>query len=84
MACNITQTLRLSLLVFLYVRTFAHLIADVNKVSISGIIAGWLLSVSLQLLWPVSLWVYSFMKRLMTLLMRSELKLCLLSPFPPI
>ena len=84
MACNITQILRVSLLVFLHVRTFARLIADVNKVSISDIIRGWLLSVSLQLLWPVSLWVYSFMKWLMTLLMRSELKLCLLYPFPPI
>ena len=41
MACNITQILRVSLLVFLHVRTFARLIADVNKVSISGIIVGW-------------------------------------------
>ena len=32
MACNITQILRVSLLVFLHVRTFARLIADVNKV----------------------------------------------------
>ena len=41
-----------------------------------------LFSVALLMLWPVSLWVYSFMKRLM--LMHSELKLRLLFPFHPV
>ena len=70
MACNITQILRVSLLVYLHV----HLRA-LSRMSIRFPfrVLLWvaLLSVSLQLLWPVSLWVYSFMERLMTLLMRS-------------